>query len=304
MHVIHINPDNYIDLDDQGNEKAKHNQNAVKSGWIVMRPSGKLNKTSIYICPKPSFYYRDSFADLLTRTLFTEFPDESGFYTEVISGIIQFLTNRMPHYQLINLTHKDQCARCFNIKKFVKERDYHYQQCDEYITFNEPLCTWCSNHLLTLEKKKILKAFKIKQKEEEERKQQEHQRLLLEKARLYHTPVHDLNQITGFEFEELVGQRILPKVGYTNIEITRKTSDYGVDIIATSSSGKRTAFQCKRHKAKVGMKAIQEIYTAMTIFDCTEAIVVTNSTFSDQAKSVAPKLQVELWDKHKLLEIL
>lgn len=318
----HIYPSDFIYIDENGFEKAKYNKLAVKSGWIIIQYDKEQDKVSIYRCKKPNFYYKDSFRDPHSRELLTEFFDYTyvdirisektrmyrnpPYIKDVVETILQELILNMPDYQVIDLSYHDQCVRCFTIKKFVKERSYYYKKLDTTINFTNPLCTGCYNHLIYSEKARLSEEYKNQQKEQaqKEREQQEIKRLLNQKAYYEKIKLNDINQMSGFEFEEFVASRILPNLNYSNIEITSKTFDYGVDIVATSSLGKKTAFQCKRTKKMVGFRAIQEIYTAKTLFNCSEAIVITNSTFSRNANTIGPRLQVTLWDKHNLLEVM
>ena len=56
----------------------------------------------------------------------------------------------------------------------------------------------------------------------------------------------------------------------------------GVDLFINDKEGKKIAVQCKRQSVtnKVGNSAIQEIYTAKTLFGCDSAMVVTTSFFT------------------------
>ncbi|NLM67864.1 MAG: restriction endonuclease, partial [Enterococcus sp.] len=75
--------------------------------------------------------------------------------------------------------------------------------------------------------------------------------------------------------------------------------DQGVDVIATKNKEKY-AFQCKRWNKKVGNKAIQEIYAGKDYYGLQHAIVITNPSFTDSAKQLAKKLNVQLWDRDTL----
>jgi restriction system protein len=54
----------------------------------------------------------------------------------------------------------------------------------------------------------------------------------------------------------------------------------------------------------VGVKAIQEAVAAKGYYDCTHAIVVTNSRYTRQAMQLARTNGVELWDRSRLVRAL
>lgn len=91
--------------------------------------------------------------------------------------------------------------------------------------------------------------------------------------------------ITGQEYEHLVASYLL-KHGYTNVEVTKSSGDFGVDVIA-HKGGKKYAVQCKYYSVPVGLSAIQEVVAGKAIYNCDSAMVVTNSNFTDSAKRLA-----------------
>lgn len=101
----------------------------------------------------------------------------------------------------------------------------------------------------------------------------------------------DIDSMTGVEFENYVKDLLTVKGCFC--ETTPVSGDYGVDLIA-HISGKKIAIQCKRYKDMVGFGAVQEVYTGKDIYGCQEAWVITNSTFSRQAKAASEKLKIKL----------
>ena len=87
------------------------------------------------------------------------------------------------------------------------------------------------------------------------------------------------------------------------LKVTPAQSDQGIDII-TSKDTMKIGIQCKRWKRKVGNKAIQEVYSGVGFYSLDKAIVVTNSYFTDSAKELAAKLDVELWDRNTLVKLI
>lgn len=107
-----------------------------------------------------------------------------------------------------------------------------------------------------------------------------------------------VSEMTGYQFEVYVANQLRMK-GYYNIRLTPATGDYGVDILATRN-GIVYAFQCKHYTGSVGVRAVQEVYSGCRKYHAGHAVVITNSTYTPNAKTLARDLGVSLWD----LEIL
>jgi len=105
----------------------------------------------------------------------------------------------------------------------------------------------------------------------------------------------------GHEFNDYCAE-LLRLNGYEDVEVTKKSGDNGADIIC-KKYGKKYAIQCKRQKENVGFKALQEIYTAKTIYKCDIAVVMTNAKFTKSAYENAKKLNVKLWDNKKIIKL-
>lgn len=117
------------------------------------------------------------------------------------------------------------------------------------------------------------------------------------KNRLY--SFREIDHMDGLAFEHCIAT-ILRQNKYTKITVTRASGDFGVDIIAEKEE-KRWVFQCKRYEArKLGIKPIQEIYAGAAQYRADVAVVVTNSYFSKNAKTLANNLGVRLWDRSTL----
>lgn len=103
---------------------------------------------------------------------------------------------------------------------------------------------------------------------------------------------------TGQDFEKYMAN-LLIKLGYENVELTRSTGDFGVDILAEREKIKY-AIQCKYYSSPVGNKAVQEVFTGKTYYNANIGIVVTNNTFTPAAEEQAKASGVILWDKDDL----
>lgn len=114
--------------------------------------------------------------------------------------------------------------------------------------------------------------------------------------------IEEIDKMSGTEFEEF-SAAVLKGCGFIIEEMTKTTGDYGADIIA-SFDGVRIAVQCKRYHNPVGVKAVQEVISAMKHYDCEEAIVITNSFFTKQAETLAKDHEVvSLWNRKKLIQM-
>lgn len=102
------------------------------------------------------------------------------------------------------------------------------------------------------------------------------------------------DEMSGTEFEDYCAE-ILAKRGYEIEQMTAVTGDYGADIII-SRDNVRIAVQCKRYSRPVGVKAVQEAAAARDYYKCRKAAVITNSTFTKQAQTLALETDVMLWD--------
>lgn len=109
----------------------------------------------------------------------------------------------------------------------------------------------------------------------------------------------DFDLMDGHEFEYFCAD-LLRDNGFTNVQVTPGSSDHGIDILARKK-GTKYAIQCKCYSNKVGNKAIQEAYSGRTIYGANVAAVMTNNYFTKQAESDAKKLNVQLWDRNKII---
>lgn len=111
-----------------------------------------------------------------------------------------------------------------------------------------------------------------------------------------------INELTGEEFESMLIDQF-NKQGY-KAEHTAKSGDFGADILLTTPSETKIAIQCKRFKAKVNLKSVQEVIGALGHYACDYGLVITNSTFLNSAIKLAESNDIELWDGDALLKFL
>jgi hypothetical protein len=102
---------------------------------------------------------------------------------------------------------------------------------------------------------------------------------------------HEIDKMTGREFEDFLA-RFFKKCG-CQVKMTPRSHDKGSDLIV-QLNGISTVVQAKRRKENIGIKAVQEAYTAMGYYRTDKAMVIIASKFSKHAKEMAEKLNVEL----------
>lgn len=98
----------------------------------------------------------------------------------------------------------------------------------------------------------------------------------------------------GHEFEFFCAD-LLSKHGFIDVEVTKASGDYGVDVLA-EKDGVTYAIQCKRYLNPVGVKAVQEAYAGRDYYDRMVGAVMTNQYFTAPAVEAAKKLKILLWD--------
>ncbi len=105
----------------------------------------------------------------------------------------------------------------------------------------------------------------------------------------------DMDLMEGHEFEYYCAE-LLRRTGFLEVEVTKGSGDYGVDILA-ERDGVTYAIQCKRYDGPVGVKAVQEAYAGRDYYDRMVGAVMTNQYFTRPAVEVARKLKILLWDR-------
>lgn len=109
-----------------------------------------------------------------------------------------------------------------------------------------------------------------------------------------------------YAFERLT-QRLLRECGFSQVEVTKKSGDGGID-----GTGKlkingiftfNIAFQCKRYQGTVGASEIRDFRGSLTT-DIEKALFITTGTFSKQAiedATKAGKQQIDLIDGEEFI---
>ena len=100
-----------------------------------------------------------------------------------------------------------------------------------------------------------------------------------------------LKKMDAFAFERL-SQRLLRECGFTQVTVTKKTGDGGIDgngkLIINGIVSFNVAFQCKRYAEAVGASAIRDFRGSLTT-DIEKGIFITTGTFTKAAIDEASK---------------
>ena len=103
------------------------------------------------------------------------------------------------------------------------------------------------------------------------------------------------DDMEGHEFERYCAE-LLEENGFQEVEVTKGSGDYGVDILA-EKDGITYAIQCKRYTGPVGEAAVQQAYAGRDYYDRMVGAVLTNQYFTAPAVEAARKLKILLWDR-------
>lgn len=107
----------------------------------------------------------------------------------------------------------------------------------------------------------------------------------------------------GIEFEHALRYRIEAEIPSAIVEMTPGSGDQGADLIVCIKNLK-LVIQAKNYTGNVGNSAVQEVYAAKGYYDADIAVVVTNSEFTQSARSLAAELEVLLVYETQVIDLL
>lgn len=115
-----------------------------------------------------------------------------------------------------------------------------------------------------------------------------------------------LQSMDPYGFERLA-QRILRECGFSQVEVTKKSGDGGIDgtgkLKINGIFSFNVAFQCKRYKDLVGASVIRDFRGSLTT-DIEKGVLITTGRFSKAARDEASnpgKQQIDLIDGEELI---
>ena len=121
--------------------------------------------------------------------------------------------------------------------------------------------------------------------------------------RIRHTHRTDaMDEMEGHDFEYFCAD-LLEKKGFLEVEVTRGSGDFGVDILA-EKDGITYAIQCKRYQGPVGVEAVLRTYGGRDYYERMVGVVMTNRYFTAPAVKKEKKLHILLWDRGYLDSML
>jgi len=112
--------------------------------------------------------------------------------------------------------------------------------------------------------------------------------------------MREIDRMSGQRFEEFLTW-LYAKIGF-GVWKTKKGADQGADLILHRHT--RIAVQAKRQKKKTGNKAVQEVNSARSYYQCTDAWVVTSNYFTKNAIELARYCNVKLVDRDRLNDMI
>lgn len=115
-----------------------------------------------------------------------------------------------------------------------------------------------------------------------------------------------LQNMDPYSFERL-SQRVLRECGFTQVEVTKKSGDGGIDgtgkLRINGIFSFNVAFQCKRYSGTVGASEIRDFRGSLTT-NIEKGVMITTGTFSKVAREEASspgKQQIDLIDGEEFI---
>lgn len=111
--------------------------------------------------------------------------------------------------------------------------------------------------------------------------------------------IERIDKMSGEEFEDYLA--VLYKKHGFDVKMTPKTCDFGADLLLTDKkTGKKICAQAKRYRGLVGEAAVQQTLSGREYYSCDEAIIITNSHYTDAAKALAKRCGIKMIDRFSL----
>ena len=113
--------------------------------------------------------------------------------------------------------------------------------------------------------------------------------------------MNDIDLMDGIQFEIFLAQ-LFQSRGYKVLP-TKTSGDFGADLIL-KKSGRCIIIQAKRYSKPVGLKAVQEVNSAVKVYKAQEAWVVTNNVFTKAAITLAKANDIRLIGREELTKLI
>lgn len=204
--------------------------------------------------------------------------DKIRVYTGNRAEYQKFNTNTYINNYILRLGEK----RIINSKKYL-EFIFSYSHYNRTYT-----------HSIVWEKNETLKRYKYLLNQEH--LNQQHLNRL--------SRVEMVDTLDGRKFELFFGELLKMDGTFSQVKVTQASNDYGVDVIATNSQGKKIGYQTKLYSKNVGVKAVQEIKAGKDYFGLDSAVVVTNQYLTPNAKRMAKQVGVHTIERQELADMI
>lgn len=112
----------------------------------------------------------------------------------------------------------------------------------------------------------------------------------------------DLKRMHPFKFEDYIA-KLYKNMGYS-VKQTKRTGDGGKDMIATKN-GQTYFVECKRYSDPVNVHKMRDFVGACVLGGKDiKGIYVTTSSFTNDAKSAANRIGIQMIDGNKLMSMI
>lgn len=211
---------------------------------------------------------------------------EKDDFIDINSSILSININKF-----VNSTNDDELAF-----KVIDEINSNIVSYKKYLSINDVL------DILIYSKKYIDIINEVKKQQALKEKERILNGCFEEEKKINNNLLDYSNITNGYDFEAFVAN-VYKMLGYNVEGVTSKSGDQGADVIIEKDNIKY-AIQVKYYNNPVGNKAIQEVVAAKSFYKTDKAMVVTNSTFTPQAITLANANDVLLVDGNKLDELI
>ena len=123
-----------------------------------------------------------------------------------------------------------------------------------------------------------------------------------DKSRVEYMSLSDLKRMDPFKFETYVA-KLYKSMGYS-VQQTKRTGDGGKDIVATKD-GQTYYIECKRYSRPISSNKMRDFVGACVLGGKdVKGIYVTTSDFTNDAKSAAKRIGIQMVDGNKLMNMI
>lgn len=113
--------------------------------------------------------------------------------------------------------------------------------------------------------------------------------------------MYEIDRMTGDQFEAFL-KVYFRDLGYKVLPHTGGSRDKGGDLLLRDPAGRKVVVQAKRYSKRVPFEAVQQVHTARSLYGTDRAILISNYYFTKQTLETARQLNIELWDRDRLME--